>query len=575
MKRQAFTKRAAAVLTSLILVLSALLPAAWSQTVSAAEPERSSGIGGAVCYLVPDNAGMSGLEVNDKGALQLWQRSISRRQRWVVRKKGDYCYFSEADTDEVIEVPGGNPGAKPQLKLARYDGSDKQLWKMERAGGSSYYIRSKVNNDFVMDVSGATSNNGAAIKAYKINKGSNQRFSLVPFPETEKYDFDYAGYGENESFAIVPLNAGGCSVDLSYSNGTSIQVWKTNRTNNQNWFVRKKGDYVYLQCCNGSKVIEVKGGKATPSAELQAAAYDGSDKQLWKLDPLSDGTYLIRSKLDETYAMDVKGDTSSNGTKIQIFPEHRRCNQRFRFVHTTTIEPMSEWGASRHDCYASDYDIWDGTAETGWYYADTSAYVYEIDSAAELAGLSKLVRDEVCDFTGKTVLLKRDINLAGIEWKRIGSSYLPFRGSFDGGGHAITGLVITTTDKADGFFGQVSGGSISNFAIKGSVSGDWHTGGVVGNMERGHLINVYSEVTLIRATDDNEGGICGRLGYEAYVEHCTQNARVNSGDKDPDRGGICGFQRGVVRYCVNESTVECDWDRVGGISGGCDGGKIE
>ena len=198
MKIQAFTKRAAAVLTSLILVLSALLPAAWSQTVSAAEPERSSGIGGAVCYLVPDNAGMSGLEVNDKGALQLWQRSISRRQRWVVRKKGDYCYFSEADTDEVIEVPGGNPGAKPQLKLARYDGSDKQLWKMERAGGSSYYIRSKVNNDFVMDVSGATSNNGAAIKAYKINKGSNQRFSLVPFPETEKYDFDYAGYGEDE-----------------------------------------------------------------------------------------------------------------------------------------------------------------------------------------------------------------------------------------------------------------------------------------------------------------------------------------------------------------------------------------
>ncbi len=576
MKIQSFTKKVTAVLTSLILVLSALLPAVWSLTVSAAEPERASGGSGAVCYLVPDNAGMSAVEVNDNGAMQLWNRSISRRQRWVVRKKGDYCYFCCAGTDEVIEVPGGNVSGSVQLKKARYDGSDKQLWKMDRAaGGSSYYIRSKINNNYVMDVSGATSNNGAAIKPHKINNGSNQRFSLVPIPETENYEFDYAGYGENECFAIVPLNAGGCCVDLSGSNGTTIQIWKTNRTDNQNWLVRKKGSYYYLQSRSTSKVIEVKGGKATPSAELQAAAYTGEDKQLWKLDPLSDGTYLIRSKLDETYTMDVKGETSSNGAKIQIFPEHRKCNERFRFVHTTTTEPMSEWGASRHDCYASDYDIWDGTAETGWYYADTSAYVYEISSAAELAGLSQLVRDDVCNFTGKTVLLKRDINLAGIEWRRIGSSYLPFRGSFDGGGHAITGLVITTTDDADGFFGQVSGGSISNFAIKGSVSGDWNTGGVVGNMERGHLINVYSEVSLTRATDDNEGGICGRLGYEAYIEHCTQNARVNSGDKDPDRGGICGYLCGVARYCVNESTVECDWDRVGGIAGCCAGGKIE
>ena len=86
MERHAFTKKAAAVLTSLILVLSALVPAAWSQTVSAAESEKSSGISGAVCYIVPDNAGMSAIEVNDKGALQIWQRSGSRRQRSIMHK---------------------------------------------------------------------------------------------------------------------------------------------------------------------------------------------------------------------------------------------------------------------------------------------------------------------------------------------------------------------------------------------------------------------------------------------------------------------------------------------------------
>ena len=82
-------------------------------------------------------------------------------------------------------------------------------------------------------------------------------------------------------------------------------------------------------------------------------------------------------------------------------------------------------------------------------------------------------------------------------------------------------------------------------------------------------------VSVTRATDDNCGGICGRLGSDAYIEHCTQNARLNSGDKAPDRGGIAGYQCGVVRYCVNLQSVDCNWDHVGGIAGTCHGGKIE
>ena len=107
--------------------------------------------------------------------------------------------------------------------------------------------------------------------------------------------------------------------------------------------------------------------------------------------------------------------------------------------------------------------------------------------------------------------------------------------------------------------------------------GDENIGGVVGKMDRGHIVDVYSEVEITRSTDDNEGGICGRLGPGGYIEHCTQNARVNSGDSEPDRGGICGYQCGLVRYCVNKSSVDNNHEYVGGISGRCIGkeAKIE
>ena len=90
--------------------------------------------------------------------------------------------------------------------------------------------------------------------------------------------------------------------------------------------------------------------------------------------------------------------------------------------------------------------------------------------------------------------------------------------------------------------------------------------GVCGKLERGHIVNVYSEVTITRAAGENCGGICGRIGYGGYVEHCTQNARVSSTESKPDRGGIGGYCPGSVRWCVNMQTVASRWDYVGGIA---------
>ncbi len=394
--------------------------------------------------------------------------------------------------------------------------------------------------------------------------------------ETEqKADYlDFTSFGEEEAFAIVPVCAGSSSVDLVESSGR-ITSHKSHRGINQAWTIHKYQDCYYFESmASGKKVIQ--GTDISHGSPTEAKTkFSESDKQLFKLEEAGDGSYFIHSKINEKLVLDVEGGSAENATTIQLFTLNRSNAQRFRFVHLSTVEEMSDWGASRQDCFATDYDVWDGGTDTSWYYANTTAAVYKIDSARALAGLAQLVREGVSNFSRQTIQLTRDINLGGLEWRRIGSKDKVFKGSFNGLGHAITGLSITTTSDEDGFFGMVEGGVIGNFAIKGSVSGDWNTGGVIGNMSRGHVVNVYSEVSITRATDDNCGGICGRLGYAACVDHCTQNARVNSGDKDPDRGGIAGYQTGLIRYCVNLQSIDCDWNFVGGISGECSSGKIE
>ena len=112
-------------------------------------------------------------------------------------------------------------------------------------------------------------------------------------------------------------------------------------------------------------------------------------------------------------------------------------------------------------------DEW--TADTSWYSADETSYT--IDSAAELAGLAQLVNGGN-NFSGKTITLASNIDLAGQEWTPIGqflggksTSY--FGGTFDGDGYTISGLTIKQAADAEdaytyygyGLFGAAGAGA--------------------------------------------------------------------------------------------------------------------
>ena len=157
--------------------------------------------------------------------------------------------------------------------------------------------------------------------------------------------------------------------------------------------------------------------------------------------------------------------------------------------------------------YVPTVSTWDGaSADTGWY--SESADAFTLSTAAELAGLAKLV-NEGKDFAGKAVTLGIDIDLGGHEWTPIGrfikawgavvegyeeisKDYVgyvhPFSGIFDGNNKTISGLEVTTrsscTDSMlDGsaLFGVISGATIKNVTISNCViSSDDRSAAVAG-----------------------------------------------------------------------------------------------
>ena len=200
---------------------------------------------------------------------------------------------------------------------------------------------------------------------------------------------------------------------------------------------------------------------------------------------------------------------------------------------------------------------------------------YTVYNADGLLNVAELVNGGKTDIN---ITLDTDIDLTGKEWTPIGTNYdNSYKGTFDGGGHTITGLTVTTNDKYAGLFGYLnragtvknvvmkdvqitnnrswsafaggvagySWGTIENCSVSGSVSGTVYVGGVVGAQIDGSITGCSSSATVKGTTD--VGGVAGQTNSGATMTACYATGNVII-EIDPVRniagGGLVGMNGG-------------------------------
>ena len=200
---------------------------------------------------------------------------------------------------------------------------------------------------------------------------------------------------------------------------------------------------------------------------------------------------------------------------------------------------------------------------------------YTVTSADGLMNIAKLVNGGKSDIN---ITLDTDIDLTGKDWTPIGTDYdNSYKGTFDGGGHTITGLTFTTNDEFAGLFGwlnragtvknvvmegvqitsnQIYGGSIGgvvgygwgtieNCSVSGSVSGTVYVGGVVGVQIGGSITGCSSSATVKGTVD--VGGVAGQTNSSATLTACyaTGNVIIEMAPKKNIAGGsLVGMNAG-------------------------------
>ena len=235
-------------------------------------------------------------------------------------------------------------------------------------------------------------------------------------------------------------------------------------------------------------------------------------------------------------------------------------------------------------------------------YTEVSEGNYTVDNEKGLKNLAKLVNEQWN--LGINITLTADIDLSGIDWTPIGIDYNhQYTGTFNGGGHTITGLTVTgsykyaglfgdidengtvknvvlegvqiTSDNSSGYAGGVAGdswGTIENCSVSGSVSGTTFAGGVVGSQWGGSITGCNSSATVKGVIF--AGGIAGETNSGASLTGCYATGDVtveNDGTNNSHAGGVVGYNGGgTLTACYATGSVTGSGSGtiyVGGVTG--------
>ena len=219
---------------------------------------------------------------------------------------------------------------------------------------------------------------------------------------------------------------------------------------------------------------------------------------------------------------------------------------------------------------------------------------YTVYNADGLLNVAELVNGGKTDIN---ITLDKNIDLTGKDWTPIGTSFdNSYTGTFDGGGHTITGLTITTKDQFVGLFGYLnragtvknvvmegiqitsnhmfgntggvagfSWGTIENCSVSGSVSGTKCVGGVVGAQKAGSITGCSSSATVKGTVD--VGGVAGEKWGSMTACYATGNVTLEiDSPKDLSGGGLVGFNGGSgVLACYATGNVTSTGSSTGNV----------
>ena len=349
-----------------------------------------------------------------------------------------------------------------------------------------YVIRSAINTRYVLDVNGASKENGANVQLYEYSADNQKRFKVT-----------YLGDGY---YTIIALHSNKSLdvKDASKQKGANVWQYEQNGTDAQKWVIKDvgNGNYSIISKCNGL-YVDVTNASAKNFANIQMCDGNGLNAQKFKFEKvqttstennnsktetiptvkgtktIEDGVYAIRSAINTRYVLDVNGASKENGANVQLYEYTIGNQKRFKVTYLgdgyyTIIAVHSNKSLDVKDASKQKgANVWqyeqNGTDAQKWVIKDVGNGNYSIISKCNglyvdvtNASAKNFTNIQMCDGNG--------LNAQKFKFAKIGQA------SYEEGTYGNTGLRIANTGGSElKYYKYGSGKNVffATFAIHG------------------------------------------------------------------------------------------------------------
>ncbi len=260
------------------------------------------------------------------GNVQMWKSNGTQAQMWRVSYDSTgYMQLENVKSGKMLDVANASKLHGTNVWQWAANNSLAQKWVAVPYGDGTYKLVSALFPRIVLDVAGGSTANGANVNTFKANSTAAQRWK-----------FAKAGtLLSNGLYSIASVLASAKALDLSgagTADATAIQLWTSNKTYAQKWYLAKVATNVYtIQSTSSGKYLTAKS-----DGSLYQHAKTGAAAQNWQLDRMS-GYYVLKN-LGSGKWLDLSGANTADGTAVQTWEWNGTKAQRWQIAAAYAVE---------------------------------------------------------------------------------------------------------------------------------------------------------------------------------------------------------------------------------------------
>lgn len=262
------------------------------------------------------------------GNLELWNNGNTDNQRFILKYLGDGTYSIVAlHSKKAIDVEEGRKEKGTNILQWGYHGGNNQRWIIKSTGNGNFNIISK-GNGLYLDIPNSKAGNGSNVQVWTQNGAKNQEFKFV------KQDDNKGTKTINNGIYLIESSTDTSkTLEIPRSSlvtGEKLGVWNKNSTVNQKFeFTYRDNGYYTISAVHSDKYLDISEGSKNDGAEVIQWNYHGGNNQQWKIQDAGNGYFNIISRCNGLYL-------TIDGTSVKTCKENASLVQKFKLEKPET-----------------------------------------------------------------------------------------------------------------------------------------------------------------------------------------------------------------------------------------------